>query len=320
MSGSFGKRARALVAFGVGMLPLTAAQAQTVPACEFKIAISKTSNIIGNLFTQDSDPTLHGWAQIVAEATKVKPKHKELLVSPTAAVRASYTYRADGLMSSYNLEVRSPYTVEQGTGPVFDATLTIEGLTENFSMDTYAFENWETMVDSNAADKFGALKKDVTLTVDGPPGDDKKYVLSFPKGDLTKAYKAAKPQFAALIKKAQVGQCKAAHQTTDSGSATGCFLTTATCEAVGLADDCWELRTLRRFRDGWLAQQQDGSADIAAYYAKAPAIAERLKGDPQALLRLYWTRIVPSALAAQVGANGVARAIYSKGMRELAAA
>ena len=97
------------------------------------------------------------------------------------------------------------------------------------------------------------------------------------------------------------------------------FLTTATCEAVGLADDCWELRTLRKFRDDWLADQQGGMDDIKAYYAKAPAIAERLKQDPQALLRLYWTRIVPSAVAAQVGANRLACAIYSKGMRELAA-
>jgi predicted amino acid dehydrogenase len=88
---------------------------------------------------------------------------------------------------------------------------------------------------------------------------------------------------------------------------------------VGLPDDCWELRTLRRFRDGWLSRQAGGTDDIEAYYAKAPAIAEGLKNNQQALLRLYWTRIIPSALAAQVGANRLARAIYSKGMRELAA-
>lgn len=317
MTGSFGKRAKALAIFA-GLLPITAAQAQNVvPACEFKLAISKTSNVTGNLYTLDSDPTLHGWAQIVVEATKSKPKSAELLVSPTAAVRAGYTYGANGLLSSYNLEVRNPYTVAQGTGPVIDATLMIESLTESFSMETTASASWRAMVDSNAADKFGALKKDVTLRIGPPEAGGTSYVLSFPKGDLGKAYKAAGPQLAALIKKAQVGQCKPAHETSSSSS-TGCFLTSATCEAVGLADDCWELRTLRRFRDGWLAQQQDGGRDIAAYYSKAPKIADRLRSDPQALLRLYWTRIVPSAIAAQFGANKTARAIYSKGMRELA--
>ena len=31
--------------------------------------------------------------------------------------------------------------------------------------------------------------------------------------------------------------------------AQGCFLTTACCEVLGLSDDCFELRTLRRYRD-----------------------------------------------------------------------
>lgn len=105
------------------------------------------------------------------------------------------------------------------------------------------------------------------------------------------------------------GQCAPVSQ--------GCFLTTAACEVVGLADDCWELRTLRRFRDGWLARQADGRAHIARYYAEAPAIADRLRQDRRAALMLYWTRIVPSALAAQCGLNRAARAIYTRGMREL---
>ena len=34
----------------------------------------------------------------------------------------------------------------------------------------------------------------------------------------------------------------------------GCFITTACCEALGLDDDCFELRTLRRYRDQVLAK------------------------------------------------------------------
>ena len=39
----------------------------------------------------------------------------------------------------------------------------------------------------------------------------------------------------------------------------GCFITTACCETLGLADDCFELRTLRRYRDEVLAKQPGGS-------------------------------------------------------------
>ena len=35
----------------------------------------------------------------------------------------------------------------------------------------------------------------------------------------------------------------------------GCFITTACCETLGLADDCFELRTLRRYRDEVLAKR-----------------------------------------------------------------
>ncbi|MFN7053975.1 CFI-box-CTERM domain-containing protein [Hyphomonas sp.] len=99
-----------------------------------------------------------------------------------------------------------------------------------------------------------------------------------------------------------------------------CFLTTATCGVIGLADDCWELRTLRRFRDGWLARQPGGAADIARYYDEAPQIARRLRRDPASAVREYWRFILPSALAASLGANRAARALYTRGMNRLAAA
>ncbi len=97
-----------------------------------------------------------------------------------------------------------------------------------------------------------------------------------------------------------------------------CFLTTATCEVIGLADDCWELQTLRRFRDSWLSRQPGGSADIARYYRDAPQIAERLRRDPDAAVREYWRFILPSAIAASLGANETARTLYTRGMNRLA--
>lgn len=58
---------------------------------------------------------------------------------------------------------------------------------------------------------------------------------------------------------------------------SGCFLTSACVEAKGLEDDCYELTTLRKFRDEYLAKQESGKCEIAHYYHVAPAIVERIK-------------------------------------------
>lgn len=100
----------------------------------------------------------------------------------------------------------------------------------------------------------------------------------------------------------------------------GCFLTTAACDIIGLEDDCWELQSLRHFRDNWLQHQAEGKEDIARYYAQAPAICETLKNSAEGrrtLLKLYWTRIMPSAIAARLGLNRLTRHWYTKGMREV---
>jgi hypothetical protein len=55
-----------------------------------------------------------------------------------------------------------------------------------------------------------------------------------------------------------------------------CFLTTAAVRARGLADDCEELQTLRRFRDGYLRQREDGEAAIRHYRAVAPRVLAAL--------------------------------------------
>ena len=57
---------------------------------------------------------------------------------------------------------------------------------------------------------------------------------------------------------------------------SGCFLTSACVEARGLSDDCYELTTLRNFRDKYLAKQECGKCEIAHYYHVAPAIVERI--------------------------------------------
>ena len=63
-------------------------------------------------------------------------------------------------------------------------------------------------------------------------------------------------------------------------SSSGCYLTSACVEAKGLPDDCYELTTLRRFRDEWLSSQPYGAEDIAEYYRTAPTIVTAIRERP----------------------------------------
>lgn len=102
---------------------------------------------------------------------------------------------------------------------------------------------------------------------------------------------------------------------------SGCYLTTVCCGAIGLADDCAELRILRRFRDGWLAKQPGGSAEIAEYGRVAPGIAARIESSPQRdrIARwLYIVHILPSILLILAGRRQAAWRRYRRMVLDLA--
>lgn len=92
----------------------------------------------------------------------------------------------------------------------------------------------------------------------------------------------------------------------------GCFLTEACCAEVGLADDCFELAALRRYRDRVLARRPGGAAEIGLYYALAPVLLRALGHEQRKrdLLRLYFTHILPCAVLAACGLNGAAHRRY----------
>jgi len=130
--------------------------------------------------------------------------------------------------------------------------------------------------------------------------------LKFKKKDILAAIKHAEATEAEL---------RAMHKNDECELTSGCFLTTAACDTVGLADDCWELRTLRTFRDGWLSAQMDGLDDIERYYKLAPKIVQRVNQTPDAAkiwLGVYWRTIIPAALLVRFGFNRTARKIYTK--------
>jgi hypothetical protein len=61
---------------------------------------------------------------------------------------------------------------------------------------------------------------------------------------------------------------------------SGCFITDACVQAMGLPDNCRELQTLRWFRDNYLQKSREGRKIIKEYYEFAPEIVEEIKRRP----------------------------------------
>lgn len=56
-----------------------------------------------------------------------------------------------------------------------------------------------------------------------------------------------------------------------------CFITTAVCKCLGKSDDCYELMTLRNYRDSWLFNSDGGQRLIREYYRIAPSIVKNIE-------------------------------------------
>ena len=54
----------------------------------------------------------------------------------------------------------------------------------------------------------------------------------------------------------------------------GCYLTTACVQYKGLPDDCYELSTLRNFRDQYVTKLPNGEELVKKYYKTASQIVE----------------------------------------------
>lgn len=64
-----------------------------------------------------------------------------------------------------------------------------------------------------------------------------------------------------------------------SGGGGGCYITTAVCHNNSKPDDCYELQAFRKFRDEWLANQEDGRYLIQEYYRIAPEIVKIIDSE-----------------------------------------
>jgi len=94
-----------------------------------------------------------------------------------------------------------------------------------------------------------------------------------------------------------------------------CFITTAVCEYFGKPDDCYELTTLRQFRDGWLALQPGGEALIREYYRIAPSIVNALDASEQrdVIYANIWNHyVLPCIQMIEQNAYEPCRVLYEK--------
>jgi hypothetical protein len=143
-------------------------------------------------------------------------------------------------------------------------------------------------------------------------GDTKECRFTLNCEDLRKALNWATHQKATLAQSFEAQKCTPPSQ--------GCFLTTACCEMLRLDDHCFELRTLRRYRDQVLTTMPGGHAAIAAYSLLAPAIHAGLPQEERVtrLLSIYARFILPSAIAARLGLNRLTYRLYARMMHDLA--
>ena len=113
-----------------------------------------------------------------------------------------------------------------------------------------------------------------------------------------------------------------ASTTTNSGGGGGgwCFITTAVCEYLHKPDDCYELTTLRAFRDGWLVNQPNGDEIVKEYYRLAPQIVEQLEQSDEKdlvygeLLDYY---IAPCIKLIELNAYEACRDLYTEMVNKL---
>lgn len=103
----------------------------------------------------------------------------------------------------------------------------------------------------------------------------------------------------------------------DSNSGGGCFITTAVCKELQLADDCYELVTLRDFRDSYMLANAEGKELVEEYYATAPSIVAALGSsrDPNVRTAIYRdfniNFIKPAILAIEAKDYPAAQRIYT---------
>ncbi len=94
-----------------------------------------------------------------------------------------------------------------------------------------------------------------------------------------------------------------------------CYITTAVCEGMNKPADCYELKLLKNYRDGYLADMPDGEEVISQYYDIAPTIVKRInkQKDHATIYRsLYEAYISPCVRLIEEEKNDECREKYQE--------
>lgn len=105
--------------------------------------------------------------------------------------------------------------------------------------------------------------------------------------------------------------------TTTTSGGGGCLITEATCGYFNKSDECYQLRTLRMFRDEWLKKQNGGELLIEKYYAIAPQLIKDIdsREDKAQIYNTLWDEyIVPCVEMIELEKYQDAKTLYIKGI------
>ena len=188
----------------------------------------------------------------------------------------------------------------------FNATASFEPITTD-SSSILVTGTWELVVEETLTTTFY-----VRVTVDGVAAAQ--FGFDFSQLNWKDFQAAANKQYAGKAVTVDASGATNVQGCSAVGVAP-CFFTTAASLTLGLSDDCWELRTLRAFRDGPLATTAEGRALTARYYAEAPRLVDgvnRRRDADRVWLAAYWTHILPCALMARLGLHKAAIAHYTR--------
>lgn len=99
-----------------------------------------------------------------------------------------------------------------------------------------------------------------------------------------------------------------------------CYITTAVCESMQKPDDCYELTTLRAFRDEYLLQTEEGRKMVDEYYDLAPGIVAMInmqKNSEEIYDQIYDEYLTPCMHHIEAGEKEACSTLYKEMVRNL---
>ncbi len=99
-----------------------------------------------------------------------------------------------------------------------------------------------------------------------------------------------------------------------------CYITTAVCKSLDKPDDCYELTTLRQYRDEYLLASEGGKLLVEEYYNIAPTIVKRIDKQDNAgdIYRGIWNKYLsPCIRLIEEERKEECREVYSQMVRKL---